>query len=262
MSSVKQDMLSLIAQVENVVKDLRATGEEVSLFNTAPEPVAAAKPATVSVVPKPAMRPLAEKPAVAEKVSPAVREAAQLTAEVAACEACALHRDRMQTVLGEGTLEAAVVFVGEAPGADEEREGRPFRGAAGELLDKIMASIGLDRSRVYLCNLLKCRLPGNRNPTPEEIAACRGFLERQLALLKPKLICTLGAFAAQTLLQTQEPLSQLRGRVHDFRGIPLVPTLHPEALIFHPQNKRQVWDDMKLVASKLGLQPQGNKSNA
>jgi DNA polymerase len=257
MGSVKQDLLTMIRQVENAVFELQSTGEEVSLFYTAPEPVP-----TVQAVPQKTPAPIPVRPQVAkplsiEKTAAVTGDFSPLAQEVDACTACPLHRDRMQTVLGEGSREAAVVFIGEAPGAEEEREGRPFRGQAGELLDKILASIGLDRKQVYLCNLLKCRLPGNRNPTTEEMAACRGHLEKQLALLHPRLICTLGAFAAQALLQTQEPLSQLRGREHTFRGIPVIPTLHPEALIFHPQNKRQVWEDMKLVAAKLGLKPQG-----
>lgn len=250
MSSVKQELLAAIGQVENAVQALREAGEEVTLFYTAPEPA----PAKVVPPSAPAQVPpktVPVKTASPAKATPSLGAFESLAAEVKACTACALHRDRQQIVFGEGSQEAPVVFVGEAPGAEEEREGRPFRGQAGELLDKILASIGLDRTRVYLCNLLKCRLPGNRNPTPEEIGACRGYLERQLALLKPRLIVTLGAFAAQTLLQTSEPLSRLRGQDHTFNGIPVIPTLHPEALIFHPQNKRQVWEDMKLVAAKL-----------
>ena len=160
MSSVKQDLLSIIRQTANLVQDLRTSGEEVSLFYSAQQP--AAPPSQTA----PPARPRAGLSAPGKKITAPSGEMGALAGEIESCVACALHRDRTQTVLGEGSLEAPVVFIGEAPRAEEEREGRPFRGPAGELLDKIMAAIGLDRSQVYLCNLLKCRLPANRNPTP------------------------------------------------------------------------------------------------
>jgi DNA polymerase len=144
-----------------------------------------------------------------------------------------------------------LVFIGEAPGADEDREGYPFVGRAGQLLDKIIRAIGLERDEVYICNVLKCRPPGNRNPAPDEIAKCTPFLEEQLAILRPKVICTLGLFASQYLLQSQLPIGKLRGRILDYRGTPVVPTYHPAALLRNPSLKAAVWDDVQIVRRTL-----------
>lgn len=144
-----------------------------------------------------------------------------------------------------------LVFVGEAPGADEDREGYPFVGRAGQLLDKIIRAIGLERDEIYICNVLKCRPPGNRNPEPNEIAKCTPFLEEQLAILNPKVICTLGLFASQYLLQSQLPIGKLRGRLFDYRGTPVVPTYHPAALLRNSSLKPAVWEDVQLVRRTL-----------
>ncbi|MBN1594350.1 uracil-DNA glycosylase [candidate division FCPU426 bacterium] len=169
------------------------------------------------------------------------------------CSSCPLSRTRKRVVFGEGDSRAQLVFVGEAPGMEEDREGRPFVGAAGQLLTKIIASIGLKREQVYICNVLKCRPPGNRNPAPAEITACKTHLTRQLQILRPKIICALGTFAAQTLLNSQEPIGRLRGKTYAYETIPLIPTFHPAALLYHPQNKRLVWEDMKRIAEILQL---------
>jgi DNA polymerase len=137
--------------------------------------------------------------------------------------------------------------VGEAPGADEDQQGEPFVGRAGQLLTRIIEAMQLTREQVYICNIVKCRPPGNRNPEPEEIAACEPFLIAQLQAIQPKLICALGTFAAQTLLRTKEPISKLRGRFHDYHGIPLLPTFHPAYLLRNPHEKKTVWEDMKLL---------------
>jgi DNA polymerase len=146
-----------------------------------------------------------------------------------------------------GNAKAHLVFVGEGPGADEDAQGEPFVGRAGQLLTRIIEAIQLRREDVYICNIIKCRPPGNRNPEPDEVAACEPFLRAQLAVIKPKLICALGTFAAQTLLRTKEPISRLRGRFFAYEGIPLLPTFHPAFLLRKPHEKRTVWEDMKLL---------------
>jgi len=183
---------------------------------------------------------------------PAVR-LAQLAAAVHDCHKCDLHRGRTQVVFGTGDPAAALVFVGEAPGHDEDVQGEPFVGAAGQLLNRIIAAIGLRREQVYILNIIKCRPPQNRNPQPDEIAACWPILQEQLACLRPRIICALGTFAAQTLLQTEERISRLRGRFHRFGDLQVMPTYHPAFLLRNPQYKRAVWEDMQLVQGALGL---------
>jgi uracil-DNA glycosylase len=183
---------------------------------------------------------------------PAVR-LAQLAAAVHDCRKCNLHRGRTQVVFGTGDPAAALVFVGEAPGHDEDVQGEPFVGAAGQLLNRIIAAIGLRREQVYMLNVIKCRPPQNRNPQPDEIAACWPILQEQLACLRPRIICALGTFAAQTLLQTEERISRLRGRFHRLGDIPVMPTYHPAFLLRNPQYKRAVWEDMQLVQRALEL---------
>jgi DNA polymerase len=169
------------------------------------------------------------------------------------CHRCGLSAKRTHIVYGEGDPNARLVFVGEGPGYEEDRSGRPFVGPAGQLLTKIIEAIKLSRDQVYICNVIKCRPPGNRNPAPEEIDACRPFLERQIAAISPEVICTLGTFAAQTLLNTQTPISKLRGRFHTYKGIRLMPTYHPAYLLRNPDQKRAVWQDMKKIASLLRI---------
>ncbi len=167
--------------------------------------------------------------------------------ELGECTRCKLHTGRTTIVFGVGNPQAWLVFVGEAPGADEDQQGEPFVGRAGQLLTRIIEAMQLTREQVYICNIVKCRPPGNRNPEPEEIAACEPFLIAQLQAIQPKLICALGTFAAQTLLRTKEPISKLRGRFHDYHGIPLLPTFHPAYLLRNPHEKKTVWEDMKLL---------------
>jgi uracil-DNA glycosylase family 4 len=167
------------------------------------------------------------------------------------CQRCGLGRLRHNIVFGEGSPKAELVFVGEAPGADEDAQGRPFVGRAGQLLTKIIAAMALKREEVYICNILKCRPPGNRNPQPEEIAACEPFLIRQLQAIRPRVICALGTFAAHTLLKSEAPISILRGRFHAYQGIPLMPTYHPAYLLRNPGAKKQVWEDVQRVMKHL-----------
>jgi len=163
------------------------------------------------------------------------------------CKRCKLHTGRRNIVFGVGSEKADLVFVGEAPGAEEDEQGEPFVGRAGQLLTRIIEAIKLKRDQVYICNIIKCRPPANRNPEPNEIAACEPFLIAQLQAIRPKLICALGTFAAQTLLRTREPIGKLRGRFHSYQRIPLLPTFHPAYLLRNPSEKRKVWEDMQLL---------------
>jgi DNA polymerase len=172
--------------------------------------------------------------------------------EIGDCTRCKLHTlGRRQIVFGVGNPDADLMFVGEAPGADEDLQGIPFVGKAGQLLTKIIEAIGLQRDDVYIANVIKCRPPGNRNPEQDEVETCEPFLFQQIDIIKPKVIVALGKFGAQTLLRTLDPISRLRGRVYNFRGAKLVPTFHPAYLLRNPSSKREVWEDMKLVRTLL-----------
>lgn len=170
---------------------------------------------------------------------------------VASCTRCALYRDAKHPVPGEGNANAKLVCVGEAPGATEDELGRPFVGQAGQLLEKILAAIGLARSDVYICNVLKHRPPGNRNPMPDEVEACSPYLVRQIELIQPRVIVALGTFAAQTLLNTRDGIGKLRGKIHRYHSVPLVVTYHPAALLRNPAWKRPTWDDVQLAKRLL-----------
>jgi uracil-DNA glycosylase family 4 len=175
------------------------------------------------------------------------------------CRRCKLHTlGRKQIVFGFGNPNADLMFVGEAPGADEDAQGIPFVGRAGQLLTKIIEAISLTRDDVYIANVIKCRPPQNRNPEPDEVDTCEPFLFRQIDTIKPKVIVALGTFAARTLLRTADPISRLRGRVYEYRGAKLIPTFHPAYLLRNPSSKREVWEDMK-VARKL-LQASGSET--
>jgi uracil-DNA glycosylase family 4 len=167
------------------------------------------------------------------------------------CRRCRLHAQRTQIVFGDGASRARLVFVGEAPGYDEDKQGRPFVGRAGQLLDRMIQASGLHRSEVYICNVIKCRPPQNRNPDADEVAACSPFLVQQLEAIHPTVICALGKFAAQTLLQTQQPISELRGKPRRWRGIPVVATFHPAYLLRNPAHKALAWQDLLLVRKFL-----------
>ena len=180
---------------------------------------------------------------------------AVLRDEVAACTRCdELAGTRTQTVFGVGNPTARLCFLGEAPGADEDRQGEPFVGRAGQLLTKIIEACTLRREDVYILNVLKCRPPGNRNPLPTEAANCRGFLDRQLELIEPEFLCCLGSVAAQTLLETTESIGRLRGRFHEYQGIQVMCTYHPAYLLRNPPAKKQVWEDMKMLMQAMGVE--------
>ena len=182
------------------------------------------------------------------QVAPTYAETlADIQADLGDCQRCRLARGRNNIVFGDGNLSAKLLFVGEGPGFEEDQRGKPFVGAAGQLLTRIIEAIKLTRSQVYICNIIKCRPPGNRNPESDEINTCFPFLERQIAAIRPDFICALGTFAAQTLLQTAAPISRLRGRFHDYKGIKVLPTFHPAYLLRNPNRKREVWEDMKML---------------
>lgn len=176
-----------------------------------------------------------------------------LRARVAGCTACALHATRTQTVFGVGNERARLMIVGEAPGAEEDRQGEPFVGRAGQLLNAMLRAIGLDRGEVYIANILKCRPPGNRNPSLDEAAACEPFLRRQIALIAPKLILSVGAISARNLLGTDAPVGRLRGTVHHVgpERVPCLVTYHPAYLLRQPEEKAKAWQDLQLVVRLL-----------
>ncbi len=193
--------------------------------------------------------------AAGEAPSPEARERAEALAAAAAeasgCIACKLSQGRKNVVFGSGHADAELMLIGEGPGAQEDRQGLPFVGPAGELLTKILRAIDVERSEVYIANVVKCRPPSNRDPEPEEVTACRGYLERQIDLVQPRVIVALGRVAAQALLGTTEALGRLRGRWHDVRGIPTRATYHPAALLRYSHYKRPTWEDMQMVRDRL-----------
>ena len=234
---------------------LREAGVNVDAPFPAPEPIAEPtiepEPATESIPDDmPFKKGIVVGSNEAELIPSAIeklRSLDEIAAKVQKCTRCPLYATATNGVPGEGDPKADLVCVGEAPGAKEDETGRPFVGQAGQLLTKILAAIDLTREQVFICNVLKHRPPGNRNPLPEEVEACSPYLIRQLELIKPKVIVAFGTFAAQTLLQTKTPLGQLRGLVHRYHGIPLIVTYHPAALLRNPAWKRPTWQDVKLA---------------
>jgi uracil-DNA glycosylase family 4 len=181
------------------------------------------------------------------------RALAELARQVSQCVRCPqLASTRTQTVFGVGPLDPELCFVGEAPGADEDRTGKPFVGAAGQLLTRILVASGLAREEVFICNILRCRPPGNRTPTPEEAGHCSEWLEKTIALVKPRFLVALGGVAATNLLGTTVGITRLRGKFYDYRGIPVLCTFHPSYLLRSPEKKKEVWEDMKTLLARLG----------
>jgi uracil-DNA glycosylase len=206
--------------------------------------------------------PAASAPAGENKISDKSQIVKKIESQINKCDKCILAKTRTNTVPGQGNLNARIVFVGEGPGADEDAQGIPFVGRAGQLLDKIIAAMTLNRSDVYICNTVKCRPPQNRDPKPEEIQSCLPFLQQQLELINPEIIVALGAHAAKTLLQTEEAIGQLRGQFHEYytskgaKPIKLMPTYHPSYLLrnYSDDNRRRVWEDMQKVMAELGIE--------
>ena len=187
----------------------------------------------------------------APKLSAGGETLVDLAASAAGCALCRLSEQRKMVVFGEGDPDAGVMFVGEGPGAEEDRTGRPFVGQAGKLLDRMIFAMGFDREQVYIANVVKCRPPGNRDPKEDEVAACAAYLERQIDLIKPKVIVALGKPASRRLTGTNKPMGALRGRWSSYRGVPLMPTFHSAYLLRNPKAKSEVWEDLKLVMRRL-----------
>lgn len=214
----------------------------------------AAGPAVISHPVRPPVSPrqFASSRSMFDAVPGEIETLEEIRDDLGDCRRCKLASGRRNIVFGSGNPRAELMFVGEAPGADEDEQGLPFVGRAGQLLTKIIEAIGMRRQDVYICNILKCRPPGNRNPESDEISACEPFLLRQIAAIKPKVICALGTFGAQTLLRTKEPISRLRGQFIEYRGAKLMATFHPAYLLRNPGEKRKVWEDVQKIRDYLG----------
>jgi len=244
---------------EDLTEELRFFRDLGFVEIASPLPNAAAPPAAARRAPAPAPRSPSAAGNDAVPTDPSLRpivpadfvSLSSLAEFAAGCPRCKLSSSRTHLVFGQGSERARLMFVGEAPGADEDAQGLAFVGRAGQLLTKIIEAMGLKREEVYIANVLKCRPPNNRAPEPDEVATCEPFLFRQINIIKPKVIVALGKFGAQTLLRTDAPISRLRGRVFDYRGAKLIPTFHPAYLLRNPSAKREVWEDMKLVKKLL-----------
>ena len=251
--ALASDLASLIAGFRTHL-EARARWGALGVPRARPEtappaggPPAAAPPATAAPPapePPPAPGPIASARGGAKALR-VVRE------ELGECTRCKLSGGRKQIVFGVGNPEADLVFVGEAPGADEDEQGEPFVGAAGQLLTRMITAMGFQRSDVYICNVIKCRPPYNRNPEPDEVAACEPFLKRQLSALRPRMLVALGKFAAQALCRETTPITRLRGNLRSYEGIPVMPTYHPAYLLRTPEAKRQAWQDLQAVLAEL-----------
>lgn len=216
-------------------------------------PAAPVRPAVASPVAVPTPAPA--KPGAAPAEDPVLATLKRVAATVARCAKCPLHRERTRTVPGQGNPHPELMFVGEGPGAEEDRQGLAFVGDAGQLLTRMIQAMGFSRDDVFIANVVKCRPPGNRQPAPDEMEACMPYLREQIAALKPKVIVALGATATHALLAVETPISRLRGQWTAFEGIDLMPTFHPAYLLRNPASKREVWADLQLVLKRLGRTP-------
>ncbi len=234
--------------VDNATKKLYLDAMGIQLWQrrghdtAVPEPVPVSLPISEKNAPE---IPLNESPVISPDITDA--DWGQLEQTVKACVACGLHETRTQTVFGVGNSSARWVFIGEAPGAEEDRKGEPFVGRAGQLLNSMLAALGLKREDVYIANVLKCRPPNNRDPRPQEVEQCEPFLIRQIELINPSIIVALGRHAAHSLLKTDLALGKLRGQKHDYHGTPLIATYHPAYLLRTPEDKRKSWDDLRMA---------------
>jgi uracil-DNA glycosylase family 4 len=250
MNEIQQEFLDIVTQVRTHLEYQRALGMSVveTVAAKAVSPSAVAAPPVVKPAAKVREEPETQKPAaaIAGGGLAAVRE------ELGDCTRCKLCRGRKTIVFGEGDPDSVLVFVGEGPGQEEDQQGRPFVGAAGQLLtDIIVKGMKLNREDVYICNIVKCRPPDNRNPEPDEIEACEPFLIKQLQAIRPKMIVALGNVAVKTLLKTKEGITKLRGAWKTYQGIPLMPTFHPAYLLRNPSDKKLVWEDIKKVLAEM-----------
>ncbi len=220
---------------------------------SAPSPDPSNSPGEESAIP--ARKSILAAPAIGGAVAPANRPAAllEIVEDIGDCTRCALHKGRHSIVFGDGSANARLMFVGEGPGADEDLQGLPFVGRAGQLLNNMISAMGLQREEVYICNVVKCRPPGNRTPEPDEANTCSQFLFRQIDVVRPQVIVALGATAATYLLGQRQPLAGLRGRVHAWRGSSLIVTYHPAYLLRDPRQKKEAWADLQIAMKELGL---------
>jgi DNA polymerase len=253
--SEREELLHDLAEHARLYASFTTIGVPRSLVEQAAATGAAASaPASAESAPQSAAPATRE----SEDASAAAAAAAALAAireEIGDCQRCKLAKGRKNIVFGQGDPRARLMFVGEAPGADEDEQGLAFVGKAGQLLTRIIEAMGLKREDVFIANVLKCRPPQNRNPEPDEILACQPFLEAQIDSIKPKVIVGLGKFGAQYLLKTMEPITRLRGRLGTYRGITVMPTYHPAYLLRNPSGKKEVWEDMKVVMEILDAAP-------
>jgi uracil-DNA glycosylase family 4 len=278
MNEIQKEFLEILADVRAHLEYQRALGVKSIEIPTAvnasqelspataperslrPAPAAPSRSVTerksAAAVAAPAAPPVAKEPAktvaTAQMGQPATLES--IREEVDDCTRCKLHKGRNSIVFGEGDPQAAILFVGEGPGFEEDQQGRPFVGAAGQLLtDIIEKGMKIKRAEVYICNIVKCRPPNNRNPEPDEVEACIGFVKQQIRAIKPKVIVTLGNVPTHNLLNTKQGITKMRGVWQEYEGIPVMPTFHPSYLLRSPGEKGKAWEDIKLVMKKLGM---------
>jgi DNA polymerase len=261
MNDIQKEFLGIVEDVRAHLEYQRALGIKTIEVNTHVVHTLREQPATVTVP--------NEKTVVAAAALPVIRETAKtatstqvgqpmtleaIREEIGDCTRCKLHRGRKNIVFGEGAPKAVIVFVGEGPGFEEDQQGRPFVGEAGQLLtDIIEKGMKIKRAEVYICNIVKCRPPGNRNPEPDEVETCIGFVKKQIRAINPKVIVTLGNVPTQNLLGTKQGITKIRGTWQTYEGIPVMPTFHPAYLLRSPGEKGKVWQDIKLVLEKLGM---------
>jgi DNA polymerase len=270
MNDIQKEFLEIVAEVRAHLEYQRALGVrtiEVPPVTAAPAEARHAAPVRetparpmppVPQRPVPPRAPVVPPPATAAPSgAPSSPQPVTLEAvreEIGDCTRCKLHKGRTNIVFGEGDPKASIVFVGEGPGFEEDQQGRPFVGAAGQLLtDIIEKGMKIKRAEVYICNIVKCRPPNNRNPEPDEVEACIGFVKKQIAAIKPKVIVTLGNVPTQNLLNTKQGITKIRGAWQEYEGIPVMPTFHPSYLLRSPGEKKHVWADIQLVMKKLGM---------
>jgi len=253
MNDIQRELLDIVTQVRTHVEYLKALG--VGSIEQIPSGIASLTAVGIPYAVNAPQTAAAASENVPGSGKPAESRSGGLTAvraELGECTRCKLSKGRKNIVFGEGNPAAVLVFVGEGPGYEEDQQGRPFVGAAGQLLtDIIVKGMKLRRDDVYICNIVKCRPPDNRNPEPDEIEACEPFLIKQFQVIKPKCIIALGNVAVKTLLKTKEGITSLRGRWHTYQGIPLMPTFHPAYLLRNPADKKLVWEDIKKVIAKM-----------
>jgi len=250
MTEIQRELLDIVTQIRTHLEYQKALGVRL-IESITPSVSGIASPVPLTSAGK-AAEPAVPKPSQAPSGLSAIRE------ELGDCTRCKLYGGRTNIVFGEGNPKAVLVFVGEGPGQEEDQQGRPFVGAAGQLLtDIIVKGMKVKREDVYICNIVKCRPPDNRNPDPDEIEACEPFLKKQLSAINPAVIVALGNTAVKTLLKTPEGITSLRGKWQTYQGIPLMPTFHPAYLLRNPSGKKLVWEDIQQVMKKLGMQAKG-----